>query len=186
MGGLGRASPTPLRDICRKTRPCRAILPGCARGDREARGRDASTGIQGGQVAGDVLRPVARAGPAATPCSAAHLCHMFCVHHQTPAMLFSGPLGSGKTTAARLVRELVDTVGIEHSVAVLPKSADSLRGILAGSPVASFDNVRQINQGDSRRAVRGAGRTGNAHKRTKASCVPWQCPSHNGSACRQT
>ena len=77
---------------------------------------------------------------------AAHLCHMFCVHHQTPAMLFSGPLGSGKTTAARLVRELVDTVGIEHSVAVLPKSADSLRGILAGSPVASFDNVRQINQ----------------------------------------
>ena len=76
----------------------------------------------------------------------AHLCHMFCMHHQTPAMLFSGPPGSGKTTAARLVRELVDPVGIEHSVAVLPKSADSLRGILAGSPVASFDNVRQINQ----------------------------------------
>ena len=77
----------------------------------------------------------------------AHLCHMFCVHHQTPAMLFSGPPGSGKTTAARLVRELVvDPVGIEHSVAVLPKSADSLRGILAGSPVASFDNVRQISR----------------------------------------
>ena len=76
----------------------------------------------------------------------AHLCHMFCVHHQTPAMLFSGPPGSGKTTAARLVRELVDPVGIEHSVAVLPKSADSLRDILAGSPVASFDNVRQISR----------------------------------------
>ena len=76
----------------------------------------------------------------------AHLCHMFCVHHETPAMLFSGPPASGKTTAARLVRELVDPVGIEHSVAVLPKSADSLRGILAGSPVASFDNVRQISR----------------------------------------
>ena len=76
----------------------------------------------------------------------AHLCHMFCMHHQTPAMLFSGPPGSGKTTAARLVREMVDPVGIEHSVAVLPKSADSLRDVLAGSPVASFDNVRQINQ----------------------------------------
>ena len=76
----------------------------------------------------------------------AHLCHMFCVHHETPAMLFSGPPGSGKTTAARLVREMVDTIGIEHSVAVLPKSADSLRNILAGSPVASFDNVRQISR----------------------------------------
>ena len=75
-----------------------------------------------------------------------HLCHMFCVHHQTPAMLFSGPPGSGKTTAARLVRELVDPVGIEHSVAVLPKSANSLRGILTRSPVASFDNVWQINR----------------------------------------
>ena len=76
----------------------------------------------------------------------AHLCHMFCAHHQTPAMLFSGPPGSGKTMTARLVRELVDTVGIEHSVAVLPKSADSLRDVLAGSPVASFDNVRQISR----------------------------------------
>ena len=76
----------------------------------------------------------------------AHLCHMFCVHHQTPAMLFSGPPGSGKTTAARLVRELVDTVGIEHSVAILPRSASSLHDVLAGSPVASFDNVRQISR----------------------------------------
>ena len=76
----------------------------------------------------------------------AHLCHMFCVHQETPAVLFCGPPASGKTTAARLVRELVDTVGIEHSVAVLPKSADSLRGILAGSPVASFDNVWRIGR----------------------------------------
>ena len=75
-----------------------------------------------------------------------HLCHMFCVHHQTPAMLFSGSPGSGKTTAARLVRELVDPVGIEHSVAVLPKSAHSLRHTLTVTPVASFDNVWQINR----------------------------------------
>ena len=76
----------------------------------------------------------------------AHLCHMFCVHQETPAVLFCGPPASGKTTAARLVRELVDTVGIEHSVAVLPRSVDSLRGILTGSPVASFDNVWRIGR----------------------------------------
>ena len=75
-----------------------------------------------------------------------HLCHMFCTHHETPAMLFCGQPGSGKTMSARLVRELVDPVGLEHSVAVLPRSADSLRGILTETPVASFDNVRQITQ----------------------------------------
>ena len=80
------------------------------------------------------------------PLFCAHLCHMFCVHHQTPAMLFSGPPGSGKTTAARLARELVDPVGLEHAVSVLPKSAENLRKILAGSPVVSFDNVRRMSR----------------------------------------
>ena len=80
------------------------------------------------------------------PLFCAHLCHMFCVHHQTPAMLFSGPPGSGKTAAARLVRELADPVGIEHAAAVLPKTAENLRKILAGSPVASFDNVRRMSR----------------------------------------
>ena len=80
------------------------------------------------------------------PLFCAHLCHMFCVHHQTPAMLFSGPPGSGKTTAARLARDLADPVGLEHAAAVLPKSVENLRKILAGSPVASFDNVRRLSR----------------------------------------
>ena len=80
------------------------------------------------------------------PLFCAHLCHMFCVHHQTPAMLFSGPPGSGKTTAARLARDLADPVGLEHAAAVLPKSAENLRRILAGSPVVSFDNVRRLSR----------------------------------------
>ena len=80
------------------------------------------------------------------PLFCAHLCHMFCAHHQTPAMLFSGPPGSGKTAAARLARELADPVGLEHAAAVLPKPAENLRKILAGSPVASFDNVRRMGR----------------------------------------
>ena len=80
------------------------------------------------------------------PLFCAHLCHMFCVHHQTPAMVFSGPPGSGKTAAARLVRELADPVGLEHAAAVLPKPAENLRKILAGSPVVSFDNVRRLGR----------------------------------------
>ena len=80
------------------------------------------------------------------PLFCTHICHMLCVHHQTPAMILSGPPGSGKTAAARLVRELVDPVGIEHAVAVLPKSAGCLRETLAGTPVASFDNVRRLGR----------------------------------------
>ena len=89
------------------------------------------------------------------PLFCAHICHMLCMHHQTPAMILSGPPGSGKTAAARLVRELVDPVGLEHAVALLPKSADSLREILAGSPVASFDNVRRLDR-DAADALSGA------------------------------
>ena len=89
------------------------------------------------------------------PLFCAHLCHMFCMHHQTPAMLFSGPPGSGKTAAARLVRELVDPVGTEHAVAMMPKFTDSLHTILSGSPVVSFDNVRRLTS-DVATALSGA------------------------------
>ena len=39
-----------------------------------------------------------------------------------------------------------DPVGLEHAAAVLPKPAENLRKILAGSPVASFDNVRRMGR----------------------------------------
>ena len=101
---------------------------------------------RGGEGWLDAFCSLLRVQESQRPLFCAHLCHMFCMHHQTPAMLLSGPAGSGKTSAARLVRELVDPVGIEHAVSVLPKSADSLRKILSGSPVASFDCVRRINK----------------------------------------
>ena len=101
---------------------------------------------RGGEGWLEAFRAMLRVPESQAALFCAHLCHMFCAHHETPAMLFSGPSGSGKTTAARFVRELVDPVGLEHAVAVLPKSAEDLHKILAGSPVTSFDNVRRIGR----------------------------------------
>ena len=119
------------------------------------------------------------------PLFCAHLCHMLCMHQETPAMILSGPPGSGKTTAARLVRELVDPVGMEHAVAVLPKSADSLRRILAGSPVISFDNVDRISR-EAADALSGALEgLAMAAGGQKASGVFRQRPPHNDGVGRQ-
>ena len=101
---------------------------------------------RGGEGWLEAFRAMLRVPESQAALFCAHLCHMLCAHHETPAMLFSGPSGSGKTAAARLARDLVDPVGLEHAVAVLPKSAGCLRKILAGSPVASFDNVRRIGR----------------------------------------
>ena len=81
---------------------------------------------------------------------AAHICHMFCAHHQTPAMLFSGPPGSGKTTAARLVRELVDPVGFWNAVSVMPEGSQSLDKALSGSPVTAFCDVQFLKPAEAR------------------------------------
>ena len=81
---------------------------------------------------------------------AAHICHMFCAHHETPAMLFSGPPGSGKTTAARLVREMVDPVGFWNAVSVMPEGSQSLDKALSGSPVTAFCDVQFLNPAEAR------------------------------------
>ena len=81
---------------------------------------------------------------------AAHICHMFCAHQETPAMLFSGPPGSGKTTAARLVRELVDPVGFWNAVSVMPEGSQSLDKALLGSPVTAFCDVQFLNPAEAR------------------------------------
>ena len=81
---------------------------------------------------------------------AAHICHMFCAHHQTPAMLFSGPPGSGKTTAARLVRELVDPVGFWNAVSAMPEGSQSLGKALSDSPVTAFCDVQFLKPAEAR------------------------------------
>ena len=80
---------------------------------------------------------------------AAHICHMFCAHQETPAMLFSGPPGSGKTTAARLVRELVDPVGFWNAVSVMPEGSQSLGKALSSSPVTAFCDVQFLKPAEA-------------------------------------
>ena len=81
---------------------------------------------------------------------AAHICHMFCAHQETPVMLFSGPPGSGKTTTARLVRELVDPVGFWNAVSVMSEGSQSLDKALSGSPVTAFCDVQFLNPAEAR------------------------------------
>ena len=81
---------------------------------------------------------------------AAHICHMFCAHQETPAALFCSPSGSGKTTAARLVRELVDPAGFWNAVSVMPEGPQSLGKALSGSPVTAFCDVRFLKPAEAR------------------------------------
>lgn len=73
---------------------------------------------------------------------AAHVCHMFCTHQKTPAMLFDrldGNAPAGRTTAVRLVREIVDPVGFGSSVMMPPASVFQLEEVLKSFPVLALD-----------------------------------------------
>ena len=97
----------------------------------------------------EVFRALLRVREPQAALFAAHICHMFCAHHETPAMLFSGPPGSGKTTAARLVRELVDPVGFWNAVSVMPEGSQSLGKALSGSPVTAFCDVQFLKPAEA-------------------------------------
>ena len=75
-----------------------------------------------------------------------HLCHLFCIHQETPPMAFSGPSGSGKTVAGTLVRELVDPVGMRDAAQAMPHDLVDLHRALHGSPVVLFDDVSRIDR----------------------------------------
>ena len=75
----------------------------------------------------------------------AHVCHMFCTHQETPAMVFEdgGEGPCGKTAAAGLVREVVDPVGFGRSVMVAPSRArDIIEAVKA--PVLALDGADAI------------------------------------------
>ena len=75
-----------------------------------------------------------------------HLCHLFCIHQETPIMLFAGPSGSGKTVAGTLVRDLVNPVGPRNAAWAMPKNRKDLNDALSYSPVVLFDPVSRIGR----------------------------------------
>ena len=75
-----------------------------------------------------------------------HLCHLFCIHQETPPMAFSGPPGSGKTVAGTLVRDLVNPVGPRNAAWAMPKGRKDLNDALSYSPVVLFDPVSRIGR----------------------------------------
>ena len=79
----------------------------------------------------------------------AHLCHMFCTHQRTPAMVFEDGDGGGpcgKTTAAGLVREVVDPVGFGRSVMMAPSRVRDILEALK-SPVLALDRAGSQSRG---------------------------------------
>ncbi len=73
-----------------------------------------------------------------------HLCHMFCMWHETPFMMFVGPYGSGKSLTAALVKELVDPAGLLNAYTTLPQDDKHLALLLTKEQVVLFDNVSFI------------------------------------------
>lgn len=80
---------------------------------------------------------------------AAHVCHMFCTHQMTPAMLFDRDRGyepAGRTTAVRLVREVVDPVDFGRAVMMAPAETFQLEDALKSSPVLALDYMNGRNR----------------------------------------
>ena len=115
-----------------------------------------------------------------------HLCHMFCVHQETPPMVFSGPPGSGKTVAGTLVRDLVNPVGPRNAAWAMPKGLNRLNDALSYSPVVLFDPVSRIGRECRRCALRRVRRRRVPAARPKArgSGAVWPRPHTAGSAGR--
>ena len=84
---------------------------------------------------------------------AAHICHMFCMHRETPAMVLDAGGADGahsaEVTAARLVKELVDPVGFGRAVMMAPMGIHQLEGALE-SPVLAFAYAGSMQQDVSR------------------------------------
>ena len=75
-----------------------------------------------------------------------HLCHLFCIHQETPPMVSPGPPGSGKTVAGTLVRDLVNPVGPRNAAWAMPKDRKDMNDALSYSPVVLLDPVSRIGR----------------------------------------
>lgn len=81
---------------------------------------------------------------------AAHLCHMLCMHRETPAMLLGdGGAHVAEVAAARLVREVVDPVGFRRAVMVAPMGVHQVERALE-SPVVALCYAGSMQQDAAR------------------------------------
>ena len=77
-----------------------------------------------------------------------HVCHMFCMAHETPFMMICGPEESGKTTTAMLVKRLVDP-GEEDGAMTLDKDVNKMAMMFSKEQTRVIDNIGYIRHDTS-------------------------------------
>ncbi len=74
----------------------------------------------------------------------AHLCCFFMPHISVPLLVLNGGHGTAKSTAAKMIMDLVDPSTVD--VTTMPKDEQGLTALLAGKYIVGLDNIGKLSR----------------------------------------
>ena len=77
----------------------------------------------------------------------AHLCCFFMPHISVPLLVLNGGHGTAKSTAAKMIMDLVDPSTVD--VTAMPKDEQGLTALLAGKYIVGLDNIGKLSRKES-------------------------------------
>ena len=77
----------------------------------------------------------------------AHLCCFFMPHISVPLLVLNGGHGTAKSTAAKMIMDLVDPSTVD--VTAMPKAEQGLTALLAGKYIVGLDNIGKLSRKES-------------------------------------
>ena len=77
----------------------------------------------------------------------AHLCCFFMPHISVPLLVLNGGHGTAKSTAAKMIMDLVDPSTVD--VTTMPKDEQGLTALLAGKYIVGLDNIGKLSRKES-------------------------------------